>query len=525
MTRSATQCTAPPGQARVLVTGVNGPHKLWVGALVGMALTGDPGLPDGIRSLADRADMRMPRAADLFDDLAEFEFLDFGLYRLNPLTGGRRFVGYAVEAMARPGVYVTFTSPAFLPDVVLERCHAVVHLTHNHRDHVAATTQWEKAFDPESAIGARDVRTCFRSWVMQNFALHTRRWPLPVFALSVERLLRNPEAETGRLCHFLGHEAALDTSVWRPDALFGQGWFTALLEGRAEARLPREVLAAFEDRYRDVIEAYYGDGGEPGPDLFDPRPDERVQRHRDTLYPLHRYMGSILRNSFDPTEPHATVIHIPARSGSTRLRDKNIIPLGDKPLLAHTIGHALAIEGVDHVVVDTDSETYAEIARSHGAEVFDLRPESISRETSGIVLALGHVVESLVRRDILVGKIATLYPTNPFRNVRVLESLMRRLEDYSRVVACSTNSVNFDSILVPNGTGLARVRARDAEELSRYWFIKGSGYFTGRNYLCSAITQFYHVLEDPIECIDIDTDQDMRLARSVVVNNLNVFGD
>ena len=60
---------------------------------------------------------------------------------------------------------------------------------------------------------------------------------------------------------------------------------------------------------------------------------------------------------------------IPARSGSKGLKDKNIIELCGKPLIAYSIEAALETGLFDHVIVSTDSEHYAEIAQHYGAEV------------------------------------------------------------------------------------------------------------------------------------------------------------
>ena len=60
---------------------------------------------------------------------------------------------------------------------------------------------------------------------------------------------------------------------------------------------------------------------------------------------------------------------IPARSGSKGLKDKNIIDLCGKPLIAYSIEAAFQTGLFDRVIVSTDSEHYADIARDYGAEI------------------------------------------------------------------------------------------------------------------------------------------------------------
>ncbi|WP_446918070.1 acylneuraminate cytidylyltransferase family protein, partial [Klebsiella pneumoniae] len=65
---------------------------------------------------------------------------------------------------------------------------------------------------------------------------------------------------------------------------------------------------------------------------------------------------------------------IPARGGSKGIPGKNIKNIAGKPLIAWSIEHALQSESIDRVIVSTDSEEIAKIARDFGAEVPFLRP-------------------------------------------------------------------------------------------------------------------------------------------------------
>ena len=73
---------------------------------------------------------------------------------------------------------------------------------------------------------------------------------------------------------------------------------------------------------------------------------------------------------------------IPARAGSKRVPDKNIKPLAGHPVMAYTIAAALQSEVFSDVIVSTDSEQYADIARYYGAEVPFLRPADLAGDVS-----------------------------------------------------------------------------------------------------------------------------------------------
>ena len=74
--------------------------------------------------------------------------------------------------------------------------------------------------------------------------------------------------------------------------------------------------------------------------------------------------------------------YIPARSGSKRILGKNVKKFAGKPLIAYAIEQALNCPIVDRVIVDTDSEKIAKIARQHEAEVPFLRPPELAQDDS-----------------------------------------------------------------------------------------------------------------------------------------------
>lgn len=111
------------------------------------------------------------------------------------------------------------------------------------------------------------------------------------------------------------------------------------------------------------------------------------------------------------TAPSA-IAFVPARSGSERVPHKNVRPLAGHPLLAYAIETALQSDVFERVVVSTDSEEIAEIARWYGADVPFLRPAEFATSTSPDVEWLLYTLESLPERyDVL----ALIRATNPFR--------------------------------------------------------------------------------------------------------------
>jgi CMP-N,N'-diacetyllegionaminic acid synthase len=127
----------------------------------------------------------------------------------------------------------------------------------------------------------------------------------------------------------------------------------------------------------------------------------------------------------DPT----VVALVPARSGSERVPGKNVRPLAGHPLLAYAIETALESGVAQRVVVSTDSEEIAEIARWYGAEVPFLRPPEYATATSPDVEWLSFTLERLPETYDLF---AIVRATNPFRGPdavrRGLEQLLATAE-------------------------------------------------------------------------------------------------
>jgi CMP-N,N'-diacetyllegionaminic acid synthase len=115
---------------------------------------------------------------------------------------------------------------------------------------------------------------------------------------------------------------------------------------------------------------------------------------------------------------------IPARSGSERVPGKNIAPLAGHPLLAYSIASARESGAFGAVIVSTDSEEIAEVARRYGGDVPALRPAEMSTATSQDVEWVLHVMQG---RD--EDLFAILRPTSPFRSADTIRRALDRLAE------------------------------------------------------------------------------------------------
>ena len=112
---------------------------------------------------------------------------------------------------------------------------------------------------------------------------------------------------------------------------------------------------------------------------------------------------------------------IPARCGSKRVPDKNIRRLNHHPLMAYAIRSAIDSGIFDSVIVSTDSEAYADIARHYGAEVPFLRPTELAGDKSPDIQWIEHLLSSLKDDGRAPDCFAILRPTSPFRQADTIQ--------------------------------------------------------------------------------------------------------
>jgi len=112
---------------------------------------------------------------------------------------------------------------------------------------------------------------------------------------------------------------------------------------------------------------------------------------------------------------------IPARAGSKRVKNKNIKPLGGHPVMAYTIAAAKASGVFGDVIVSTDSEQFAEIARHYGASVPFLRPDEYAGDRSPDIEWIEYTLARLRDEGKAYDCFAILRPTSPFRKAETIQ--------------------------------------------------------------------------------------------------------
>lgn len=113
---------------------------------------------------------------------------------------------------------------------------------------------------------------------------------------------------------------------------------------------------------------------------------------------------------------------IPARGGSKGLPGKNIKDLLGKPLIGYTIEAALRSKNIESILVSTDSNEIANVARSLGAKVPFIRPDHLSHDTAQAIDVYLHAINYQMNQGNRVDNVIVLQPTSPLRSTEDIDS-------------------------------------------------------------------------------------------------------
>lgn len=134
---------------------------------------------------------------------------------------------------------------------------------------------------------------------------------------------------------------------------------------------------------------------------------------------------------------------IPARGGSKRIPRKNIKAFCDRPMIAWSIEAALASGCFDAVVVSTDDDEIAEVAKAHGASVPFMRPAELSDDHTSTIPVIAHAVQWFGDASQRPDQVCCLYATAPFVTAEAIRTGLQVLEEEGVDYAFSVTSYAF----------------------------------------------------------------------------------
>lgn len=218
----------------------------------------------------------------------------------------------------------------------------------------------------------------------------------------------------------------------------------------------------------------------------------------------------------------SSICIIPARAGSKRILKKNIKPFMGKPIMAYSIEAALQSGLFDVVMVSTDSEEFANVARTYGAEVPFLRSDKTANDFAGTEDVIEEVLENYQAMGKSFDSFCCLYSTAPFvTSARLVEGFgylsdtadaAISVVEYSFPIQRSVK-VNDAGHLQPNFPQYMDARSQDLEktyhDAGQFYFVKTSTFNEEKNLWCKRTAP---IVLSELEVQDLDTMTDWQLA-------------
>jgi len=219
---------------------------------------------------------------------------------------------------------------------------------------------------------------------------------------------------------------------------------------------------------------------------------------------------------------------VPARGNSKGILGKNLIELGGRPLLVWTVEAALKSCAINRLILSTDNEEIAQVARNAGAEVPFERPSELARDEVHAVHVVLHALDWLEKREKNVPEgVMMLLPTSPLRrpdDIRKVVDLFRKRNAASVVsvvdIGKYMNNLRFLNeekleVAVPGEDLNAQRQGYD-----KLYGVNGSIFLARPKELRGAET--FHMegalgyVMNPLNSIDINDMDDLNFARKIL---------
>jgi len=221
---------------------------------------------------------------------------------------------------------------------------------------------------------------------------------------------------------------------------------------------------------------------------------------------------------------------IPARSGSKKIKNKNIIKIKKKPLIYYTIKEAIKSKYIDEICLSTDSVKIQNISKTYGLNSFFLRPKILSTDNA---LTKDVVLHGLKKSEIFFKKkfdyIVLLQPTCPLRkNYHIDDAIIKIVENNqnSLISVCDVEGYHPNRMKIIKKNLLYNYIQNKAEDMTprqklpKVYIRNGAIYISKVNYLKKnkvlTDTKSVAYLMKQTDSINIDGPIDLQLAKTLI---------
>lgn len=220
---------------------------------------------------------------------------------------------------------------------------------------------------------------------------------------------------------------------------------------------------------------------------------------------------------------------IPARGGSKGVPRKNLADVGGRPLIAFSIETGMAAAQIDRLVVSTDDNEIAEVARGLGADVPFMRPTDLADDVAPMLGVAQHALQTLAADGDMFDAVCLLQPTSPLRSSELIDDCISLLESKEATSVVTVRSIppefNPAWAISIDGDGFASWAGGGRDPIGRRQDLPPAFHRDGLVYVTRSSTvlegslygqKVVPALADAVPLCNVDTMEDLEKLRSMV---------
>jgi pseudaminic acid cytidylyltransferase len=222
---------------------------------------------------------------------------------------------------------------------------------------------------------------------------------------------------------------------------------------------------------------------------------------------------------------------IPARGGSKRIKNKNLVNFNGKPIIKYTIDNAKKSKLFDKIHVSTDSDKIINFLKKNNLEPEFKRPKRLAGDNIGLIDTLKFVHNEYKKRNFFYNEVWLLYPCSPLISYKDLISAskafdktkkknpMMSVKEFDNPIEWAFKKIN--GIFAPVNKKFLNIRSQDIKksyhESASFVIYKSSQLFKKNSF------KYYGYILKKNFAIDIDTKEDLDIAKALYMYNKKNF--
>ena len=223
---------------------------------------------------------------------------------------------------------------------------------------------------------------------------------------------------------------------------------------------------------------------------------------------------------------------IPARAGSKRIKNKNIISFFGKPIISYAIKTAIKSKLFDKVLVTTDSIKIAKISKNFGAEIPFIRPKKIAGNTSIDIEVIEHFLNFSKKQGLKIRYLCYMYATTPLLKISTLKKCKRLLKESKteKVITIGKFQTHIEHALKKNKV-TGNIHAREKEKIKKRTQTLTDYYYDASQCYWYDLSKIKNIKNEKIktkavilkygEFLDIDTPSDLAQLKEIYKNKFH----